>query len=332
MAIVLVVLHHSIQYGLDAGMIDTHWGGVTEFLRTMRMPLFFMAAGLFAGKWVRTPWRELLRSKVLLLLWVYALWVVIRWLWYLAVPGVDVETGIKALIVHAALPLGGWFIFTLAIFFVIARATNRVPPRLQLAIAAAASLVWFAGWLHLGNHGYDGVGYFYVFFVLGCYWRDNIARAAIGLRLWSMGLIVLAWPLVYLGLDLLQLTHAPVLSLAIRMLGLAAGISLAVVMQRLKILRWLGQRTLLIYMSHTLFIFTIVWALEASGVEAPAMEYWLPMALVVVALLLSLGLGILAQRVGLGALYDTPRWMLRLFDSVWDTRFKVPSTAANARV
>lgn len=74
-AIILVVLHHSIQGALDADIASDNWSVVTEFVRTMRMPLFFACAGIFAGKWIRTKtWGEMLRSKVLLLMWVYLLW------------------------------------------------------------------------------------------------------------------------------------------------------------------------------------------------------------------------------------------------------------------
>ena len=144
MAIVLVALHHAVIYAGTFNLGNDVWIGVTEVLRTMRMPLFFMAAGLFAVKWVSADWRALFRSKLMLLGWVFALWVVIRWLWMNSIPGADSETGVRQLVLHMVWPLGGWFLFTLAALFVLARATLKIAPAAQLIAAGLLSAAWFS--------------------------------------------------------------------------------------------------------------------------------------------------------------------------------------------
>ncbi len=92
LAILLVVVLHATRAlgDLDLtgawGTVLAGWDRVNAALGTMRMPLFFAVAGLFAGKWVRGPWRALLASKVALFAWLLLLWPFVRALGYLLGP------------------------------------------------------------------------------------------------------------------------------------------------------------------------------------------------------------------------------------------------------
>jgi uncharacterized membrane protein YcfT len=321
LAIILVVLHHSIQYTFEAGMAAPEWVALTEFFRTLRMPLFFAAAGLFAGKWVRAPWRDMLRAKVLLFAWVFVLWVLLRWVVFNAIPRDNIETGWRNILLHIVWPTGGWFIFALAIFFVVAKATARLDARIQLAVAAAVSIVWFGGVIEIRSLAWDGVCLFYVFFLFGCYWRQWLLTTVDKLR-WPIGVgAVSLWCGVYLALDALGLVDALGLSFILRVLGLAAGIVLAVLLSRVTWLRSLGQETLPIYMVHSLIIYAVASAVLALGGPAWAgVQVWLPPAMAVLALAASLAVGRLAPRTGAGWLFATPQWLVRTYDRVTGDR------------
>ncbi|MCS5735586.1 acyltransferase family protein [Herbiconiux daphne] len=316
LAIALVVFHHAIQFTGEAGLSEPVWGILTEFLRTMRMPLFFMAAGLFAGKWVLVaPWRDMLRSKVLLFVWVFAIWVLIRWGTFNLIPRQNEESGWLNLVLHFFIwPLGGWFILALAIFFVVAKATARVDPRIQLAVAALFALIWFGG-EYFDNRAWDGLFMFYVFFIFGCYWRTWINARASALKWWSAGAIIVAWVIAGGVLGYLHLGDAPVIGFALRLLGLAAGVALAVMLSGIKPLRSLGTKTLPIYMVHSIIVFYAVSALVALG--APSWQgagWWVPLAVAAFALVVSLGIGNLAPRVHAGWLFATPVWLTSLYN------------------
>ncbi len=280
----------------------------------MRMPLFFMAAGLFAGKWVmQKTWREMLGNKVLLLLWVFALWVPIRWAWLRIIPGYDDDEALSRLISRFILPNGGWFLLALAVFFIIAKATARVDPRIQLGAAAAVSIIFLSDGLSIGNVGWNGVLTFYVFFLLGCYGRDWMMQATqrtplavqVGLVAGWVGAVSLT---MWAGID-----GMPGISFALRVLGLAAGVSLALWFAPSRLVRHLGQSTLPIYMSHSLIILGIVWVASLVWTAPPA-PLVVPLVVVVLALGLSYLLGRVAPKIGLGWLFTTPKWLSRTYD------------------
>ncbi|MCC2031844.1 acyltransferase family protein [Microbacterium allomyrinae] len=329
MAIVLVVLHHGIIYSFAEGLADPFWVAATEFLRTMRMPLFFMAAGLFAGKWVSGPWRPLFRSKVLLLAWVFALWVAIRWVVLNLIPGEDSETGILQLPLHMLWPIGGWFLFALAIFFVLGRLTKDVPPVWQIVVAGVISAVWFSidNGNVVGNNAWDGIPLYYFFFVLGCYGRTLLLRAVDGTRLWMSIAIVAAWALAYFELDSIGLTDAPGISFALRLMGLAAGVVIAKSLADVVVLRHLGQSTLPIYMSHSLWIALAVWVATLI-IQPSTIAGWLtPLAIGAVGLGLGYLSGRIAPKIRLGWLFDTPRWLSGTFDRAWPQRTRAQGAA-----
>jgi uncharacterized membrane protein YcfT len=321
MAIVLVVLHHAVIYSDAQGLAPPWWVATTEMLRTMRMPLFFLAAGLFAGKWVTGKWRALFKNKVLLFAWVFVLWVLIRWVVLNLVPGVDSETGIWQLPLHLFWPVGGWFIFVLAIFFVLARLTICVPRALQLATAAAASVLWFALEDPIGNNGWDGVPTFYVFFILGCHWRAAVLE--FGRRITPvLGVALVAlWVGSYVVLAAFDLENAPILSFGLRIVGLAAGIALARGLEKLEPIRRLGQATLTVYMSHTLWIFVAVWAATVViGATNPFLLAAVPIIVGALGLFLSYALGRLAPMIHAQWLFTEPAWLRRSFDIAWKAK------------
>jgi uncharacterized membrane protein YcfT len=332
MAIVLVVLHHAVQRGLEAGVVVGEWQAVTELLRTMRMPLFFLCAGLFAATWVRGSWRHLLRSKVLLFAWVYVLWVVLRFAWFAIV--VDQSfAGWTELLKRPVLPFDGWFVYTLAILFVIARAAVRVPAKVQVGVAAALSAFWFAGFADFGNRAWDGVPQFLFFFFVGCHFRSRVFEVVDTLTWRPVVGVVALWIGLYWLLDAAELQEAPGINFALRLLGVVVGVALATRLTGAAWLRRLGRATLPIYMTHVLWIAALIRVAEiVLGTSAPVwLQATVPLLLVVLAVVIARAFDRTMARLGAKWLFATPAWVARLFDALARQRVKPSADPAALR-
>lgn len=317
LAILLVVVFHAVQTTTTMGIDHPQWVYWVEALRTLRMPLFFLAAGLFAGKWVRGSWPALLRAKVLLFVWLFLLWAVIRFVALSLDPaGRSAETGSLYMLLRVLwVPGVGWFIYVLALFFVVARATRQLDPRLQVAAAALVSGIWFAGF-ELNNHAWEGAGLYYVFFLLGIYYRELVfawSRAGVVPRAASIPL----WIALYVAAEAGDVLHVPGVGPVLCVAALAAGISVATFVQGGRLLRHLGRRTLTVYLTHQLILLGIHFAAAAvGGIPATtATGVLAPVVLTAAAVVIGLALGWAAPRVGMPWLFDTPRWLLRAFDA-----------------
>ena len=63
-SIVLVVLLHSTNFLLGHNLATGFWDGFNSFLEPIRMPLFFLASGLFAQNILKTSWRAVVRKRI----------------------------------------------------------------------------------------------------------------------------------------------------------------------------------------------------------------------------------------------------------------------------
>ncbi|PTU54824.1 Uncharacterized membrane protein YcfT [Cellulosimicrobium cellulans] len=341
LAILLVVVLHATRAlgDLDLtgawGTVLAGWDRVNAALGTMRMPLFFAVAGLFAGKWVRGPWRALLASKVALFAWLLLLWPFVRALGYLlgavvagdpdpvheALVGLELPPGLAddggpAVQVGAAAlsawvwPSGiRWFLWALAVFFVVAKLLSRLSPRVQLVGAAAVSLAAFAFALELPNNAWDSAPKYFVFFLGGLLLRDRVLGLAERLTVWTGAAVVALW---VAGCVLAAHVASGVLLWVVCVLGVAAGIVLGVATSGLRPLRALGTRTLPVYLTHMLVIHAILLvgggALDAVPAPVAALA---PPVLALVATLVSVGVYAVVSRTPVYWLYELPRGLAR---------------------
>ncbi|WFE53693.1 acyltransferase [Micromonospora sp. WMMD1155] len=184
--IVLVVLWHVIVK--DYLQIDWHvgvpvpglWGTLGEQFLPLRMPLFFTISGVFAANAARRPWRVVARSRVAGFLYLYALWLLIHTAILAVAPDLPTDRATSVLGVLEQLtitPSNLWYLYALAVYFTIAKATRRAPRALVLVPAAVLSAVAAAGLLDTpGNRG--GLYQNLVFFLAGLYLRPQIQRWA----------------------------------------------------------------------------------------------------------------------------------------------------------
>src|SRR3982075_675832 len=148
--IVMVVMMHSVL-GVEAAAGQTGFMHlVVEFAKPFRMPDFFLISGLFLSVVIDRDWRTYLDRKVVHFAYFYVLWVTIQF--GFKAPSFAAESGwthVGMLYLESFIePFGTlWFIYLLPVFFVVTKATLRVPPlAIWLAAAALEMLRVATGW------------------------------------------------------------------------------------------------------------------------------------------------------------------------------------------
>lgn len=316
LAIVMVVLFHAANWLSVAGADVGAWIEANYVVSTLRMPLFFALSGLFARKWVSGPWRRLWDVKLRLYLWVFLVWTVIGSFAFVAGVRMKGEGSLGTAVVPIFLALGMprlelWFIWALALFFVVARLTVKVPVAVQLVVAALASAVALSGW-ETASPGWSGAVKYYAFFLVGLHLRDTVLRIGSSQR-WGVGIgAVVLWAAVSVILWQQNLREVPGLYFLNCVLGVAAGISVARVLARSQVVRSMGAKTLPIYLAHTPIIVTMAVVLHLAGVpDGPVMAVLLPPLFVALAVAAALKLQAVAEKHGAGFLYAPPDWFFR---------------------
>ena len=146
----------------------------------------------------------------------------------------------------------------------LAKATRRVPWWLQMGVAAVVSLFAFGSWTTL-NIAWEGFAKYYVFFIGGMYLRRYILGFARSVTIGRAVPVVLLWGTGAVLLTLRFGTSTSYLSLPFCVLGLAAGICISYYLAGSRLMRFLGSRTLPIYVCHTPFITLCAYALYSAG-------------------------------------------------------------------
>jgi uncharacterized membrane protein YcfT len=317
-AILLVAIYHATNWLAGTGLELDFWTDVTRILSSLRMPFFFILAGLFAPKWLNVRWRELLRAKVALFAWVFAVWQTIGILVFpLGLLSHDKPVGVggllKALLLSPVLPrFELWFIWALAIFFVLAKATRHVDPRVQLAVAGLVSAVGLTLWADFTT-GWSGSVKFYFFFLAGLYARRSVLT--FGEKSRSVVLVAAfgTWGAVSVAVFVLELRDVPGLYFLNCALGVLAGVAVSRALRRIGWLAALGRQTLPIYLAHAPLIIGCAFVVSKTalpGLTEP-LSLLVPPVVTVLAVTGSLALHHACIRIGASALYQPPGAVLR---------------------
>lgn len=314
LAITLVVLHHAMRRTFWRGGTEL-WEPVTEMVATVRMPLFFLVAGLFAAPWLtERSWRRMLDTKVLLFAWVFVLWLGIRYVWFLSLPSAPAgETAPPGdLVMRLLAPeSAGWFIYALAILFVVGKAVSDVPVAVQLLATGAVGVLWSSGTVVTGNLAWDGVAAYAFFFLAGAHLRQLWLDAATWLEGARVPAVVAAWALCYVLCVSLGATSWLGVSFGLRVMGAAAGVALAVGLQRNRALGAAGRSTLPVYLVHPLLVIPGARFLDSLRPldSDPLWSVCAPFVIALPVLVATYWFGRLAPRIGLGWLFEKPAWL-----------------------
>jgi uncharacterized membrane protein YcfT len=254
--IVMVVMMHSVL-GVELAAGKTGFmHALVAFARPFRMPDFFLISGLFLPFVIDRDWRTYLDRKVVHFAYFYVLWVTIQF--GFKAPAFAAETNWS----HAGFlylesfiePFGTlWFIYLLPIFFVVTKATRRMPP---LAIWSIAALLQTAqimtGWTAIdefcARFVYFYSGYLFADYVFGL---SDRARAQPRLALAALAL----WAIINGGLVMADISEWPLISLMLGLAGACAIVTSATLLARvhwLTALRFCGEHSIVIYLAFFL--------------------------------------------------------------------------------
>lgn len=294
-AIIAVVVFHATIF-LAVADSAWKWPGIIYSLETLRMPLFFFAAGLFAAKILTQTFAQLWAKRLSLFLYLYALWSVIRWAFFqfvpFVLPGSDASDW-RELAGAFVWPAGGlWFIYALVIYSAFVWITRGLPAWAPIGASIAVSVVFSSGLVSIPNDAWMKVGSYAAFFVVAVHvksWALTLAsRITPAIALALLG-IYAALAVAYQVLDLRDIAG---LRLVVSIAGVAAGVGLATQLARvrgLSWLSWLGRNTLPIYLVHYLPIAGAAAVLVAADISVPgAVGAVAVPALAALAILLSL--------------------------------------------
>jgi uncharacterized membrane protein YcfT len=254
--IVMVVMMHSVL-GVELAAGERGFMHVlVAFAKPFRMPDFFLISGLFLPLVIGRDWRTYLDRKVVHFAYFYLLWVTIQF--GFKAPSFAAESSWS----HAGYlylesfiePFGTlWFIYLLPIFFVVTKATRRMPP---LVIWGVLALLESA---HVET-GWTAIDEFcarYVYFYSGYWFAAHVfalsdrARARPDLALAGLAL----WALVNASLVWFGFSEWPLISLVLGLCGACAIVISGTLLARahwLTALRFCGEHSIVIYLAFFL--------------------------------------------------------------------------------
>lgn len=260
--ILLVVLWHVIMKLYLT--IDWHlpvplpglWGAFGDLLLPLRMPVFFTISGMFAVAAVQRTWSATAKSRIARFYYLYLVWFTVHTLVLSLVPDFDTLAAHNALEVVEELtitPTNLWYLVALAVYFVVAKLTRKLPtwavlvPALLLSVIASADLLAAPG-----NRGQLYQNLF--FFLLGLRFRPLLERWA---RVATMRHLLVGG-VVYLGcigaVQVLGLQDLYGVWPAVCVVAVVVGVAAAVQLERWRkgaaLLATLGRQTLPIYVMH----------------------------------------------------------------------------------
>jgi len=312
----VVVKHSSDLPWEDAGGVPEIWTVVSAQLLPLRMPLFFVVSGMFAASAVLAPTRARVSIRALRLALLYLLWVVIQ-TFALAAAGPDFDTARATdawslLLQLTVSPTNLWYLLALALYLIVGRVTRGMPTAVLLPLGFLVSAVAAAGMLPDSGNLWQVVQNV-VFFLAGLRLpelvrpfaaRASWATAAGFGALYVASLVVVSLLGARLWFGMWTLLSA---------LAVVAGISACALIDRWEPLaaplRWIGRRTLPIYVIHMIplaLLDRMLRGVEPWVYRGPVLAVIEPLLITALVIAASLGAHALLRRMRAEALFDPP--------------------------
>ena len=310
-SVLLVVFMHATNSLADlagatavAGFLHT-FNAVVE---PLRMPVFFLASGMLAASAVHRPWRAS-TSRTTGMIYLYVVWMAL-FIGFQALLGISTPEPVLAVLFAKS---GYWYLYAMALFFVIAKLLRNQPAWVVVAVAVVPNLLRPAV-----DHIVAGVvpGALYTsmamnlcFFLAGAYFKPVVASLA-SRATWAhtiiLGAVAIPFGVWWMtNPELAGRTYFPV-----SLLLLAFGISLAVQVTRNGAPAWaryLGARTLPIYVWQWPVIFLAAALVPSGALTHPLLQLAFPVALTA---LVAVSAVWLHARPALRHLFTAPQWAL----------------------
>ena len=315
-SILLVVLYHTNVWLDSYHLIHSAFGQIDRSFRPIRMPMFFAVSGYLAAGAVKKGWRNIIINKVALLLYLYGIWSIVQWLLFRFTPvnnkALEIgENAFQVISVWYAPTSGLWFIWALAIYFVIARATRAYQSWVVLFIAALIAIIFMSRLITGLNFAQFFVLWYLSFFLGGL----RYGHLVVGRITTNTYKILIVCTIVFVGATILVNTITAGLSVGVGRLvqscsGLVAGCAASVIASRMDLARsllsYLGRNTLPIFLTHEMVIEICALLIERYHLAGKYFYYFGSPALAVFALSVSLILYYLALFCKLRFLYELP--------------------------
>jgi uncharacterized membrane protein YcfT len=274
--IVLVVLMHATLGVEKAVGTETSLHAFIDWARPFRMPDFFLISGLFLAARIDRPWRSYLDTKVVHFAYFYVLWLTIQFA--LKAPGMVQEAGAtQTLLDYLAsfvVPFGTlWFIYLLAIYFVVAKLLEPVPKWLVLACAAALHVVAPERGVFIVDEFTNRFVFFYSGYALAPLVLSFAERLKATPQLPLAAAFVVWAALNAIGVQSgVALVHGPDLVFSYVGIGAVIAFSVLVMGHRIgRVLAYCGRNSIAVYLAFTVFMGPArIVALKVTGGDAAA--------------------------------------------------------------
>lgn len=320
-SIILVTFYHVSQFGKALGFHVDAMQGVSELLTPIRMPLFFAAAGLTAGSVLSESWRSLWNRRLSLYAWVFTLWAGLSCLFFAAVPHPRHPTvfpTIGSYFENLIVPENElWFLWCLALFYLIAWIGVRHPRLVLIAALAAAGLGFVLGEItQMSSEALplpitNSLKYF-VFFIGAARFRSTATALVAGKYKSTCCLIVAYTGLTVTSHYLDGNGFGGLVKMSAAFVGVFAVANALAIILRIApsiggLLCWVGERTLPIYLLQAPLITVLYYGVMATLTISGVMLTLLPIAVFAVFVPLALGLYEMTHSRA-PWLYVPPRW------------------------
>ncbi|UYO00621.1 MAG: acyltransferase family protein [Devosia sp.] len=317
----VVIMYCASSVGEDTGQIGfLHW--TIAFAMPFRMPEFFLLSGLFLSRVINRDWRSYADRRIVHYFYFYALWALIHIVFKVALVGGD-PAGAASYLAWAVIEPYGvlWFIYMLGVFGLVSKLLHdiRAP---HWAVLAVAAILQMAS-IHTGSYLVDQFAAFYVYFYAGyvfapqlfnlANWASQHIAAALGVLLaWALANALMVFsPGFAMDPVHIQMGWAalPGLHLILALAGSTAIVITAALLTRVPMmdwLRWMGSKSLVVYVAFVLPMGIVRTILLRLGVDEPNLVSLVTM---VVAIAAPLALWWMVQKTGIGKfLFERPAW------------------------
>lgn len=317
----VVTMYCAASVGEDTGQTGfLHW--TIAFAMPFRMPEFFLLSGLFLTKVIDRPWRSFTDRRVVHYAYFYALWAIIHILFKEALVARDPGSAAASLALAVVEPYGVlWFIYMLAVFGLAAKLLHDIKAP-QWGVLAVAAVLQMAS-IHTGSYLVDQFAEYFIYFYAGAVfaprlfaladWTGSHIVPALGVLLaWSVLNAIMVFSPGF-RMDPVHIEMGwgaiPGIHLALALAGSAAICMVAALFTRLPFmnwLRWMGARSLVIYVAFVLPMGIARIVLLRLGLDEPNLLSLLTMVVAIAAPLV-LWWGV--EKTGFGRLlFERPIW------------------------
>ena len=317
----VVMMYAASSVGEDTGGVGAfHWA--IAFATPFRMPEFFLISGLFLSQVIERPWRAYADRRIVHYLYFYGLWALIHIIFKVGLLATDPVGAVQQIAWAVVQPYGVlWFIYLLAVVSGVTKLLHdfKIP---VVAVAIVAAVLQMSS-VQTGSYLIDQFCAYFVFFYAGyilapqlfrlAVWAQNNAAVAVAALLaWALGNAALVFSpgfAMHPIHPVMGLAGLPGVHLVLALLGTAALCVLAALLTLLpgmNWLRWMGSKSLVIYVAFVLPLGISRTVLIKLGLLEPTLLTLVTMAIAIVSPLI---LYLIVKRTGFGTfLFERPGW------------------------